>query len=222
MLQLKNITVTHKKDMREIIRDFSFSLRPEDKAVIIGEEGNGKSTLLKLIYQEAMVEGYADYTGEIIKGQARLGYLAQELPPGQKEMQVAQYFYGIPAFFEKTPKELGELAKTLGISHGFFYEDREIRTLSGGEKVKMQLAGILLEQPDVLLLDEPSNDIDLETLEWLEGFLIGCGLPVLYVSHDETFIERTANVIIHLEQVRRKSAAKRPAVPGAGCPQGAQ
>lgn len=208
MLQLKNITVTHKKDMREIIRDFSFSLRPEDKAVIIGEEGNGKSTLLKLIYQEAMVEGYADYTGEIIKGQARLGYLAQELPPGQKEMQVAQYFYGIPAFFENTPKELGELAKTLGISHGFFYEDREIRTLSGGEKVKMQLAGILLEQPDVLLLDEPSNDIDLETLEWLEGFLIGCGLPVLYVSHDETFIERTANVIIHLEQVRRKSVAK--------------
>ena len=122
MLQLKNITVTHKKDMREIIRDFSFSLRPEDKAVIIGEEGNGKSTLLKLIYQEAMVEGYADYTGEIIKGQARLGYLAQELPPGQKEMQVAQYSIctGFPHFLKKPPRSWGNWPKPLAFPMAFF------------------------------------------------------------------------------------------------------
>ncbi len=62
-----------------------------------------------------------------------------------------------------------------------------------------------MEQPDVLLLDEPSNDLDLETLEWLETFLNTCGLPVMYVSHDETLIENTANVVIHLEQVRRKT-----------------
>ncbi len=208
MLQLKNITITHKKDLREIVKDFSFALRPEDKAVIIGEEGNGKSTLLKLIYQESMIEGYADYTGEIIKNQMRLGYLAQELPPEQKNMQVAQYFYDAPLFFEQTPRELGDLARILGVSPGFYYEDREIRTLSGGEKVKMQLAGILMGQPDALLLDEPSNDIDLETLRWLEGFVRDCRLPVLYVSHDETFIERTANVIIHLEQIRRKTVAR--------------
>lgn len=208
MIQIKNLTITHKKDLREIVKDFSFSLRPEDKAVIIGEEGNGKSTLLKLIYQESLIEEYADYTGEVVKNQMRLGYLAQELSPEQKKGQVAQYFYGIPSFFDKTPKELGELAKELGLSHSFFYEDREIATLSGGEKVKMQLAGILLEQPDALLLDEPSNDIDLDTLEWLEGWIRQCGLPVLYVSHDETLIQRTANVVIHLEQVRRKTVAR--------------
>ncbi len=208
MLQLKNLTITHKKDLREIVKDFSFSLRPEDKAVIIGEEGNGKSTLLKLIYQESLIEGYADYTGEVIKNHMRLGYLAQELSPEQKKGQVAQYFYEIPSFFEKTPKELGELAKSLRVSHSFFYEDREIATLSGGEKVKMQLAGILLGQPDALLLDEPSNDIDLDTLKWLEEWIQQCGLPVLYVSHDETFIQRTANVVIHLEQIRRKTVAR--------------
>ncbi len=208
MLQLKNISITHKQDYREIVKDFSFSLRPGDKAVMIGEEGNGKSTLLKLIYQESLIEGYAEYSGEILKGQTRLGYLAQELSPEQKKGMVSQYFYQIPVFFDKTPKELGILAKSLGIPHGFFYEDREIATLSGGEKVKMQLAGIMLEQPDVLLLDEPSNDLDLETLEWLEGFIQKCSLPVIYVSHDETFIERTANVIIHLEQVRRKTLAR--------------
>ncbi|MEH2941718.1 ATP-binding cassette domain-containing protein [Lachnospiraceae bacterium KK002] len=208
MLQLKNITITHRKDLREIVKDFSFVLHPGDKAVIIGEEGNGKSTLLKLIYQEALIEPYAEYTGEIIRNGNRMGYLAQELSPEQKRGRVDEYFYQIPVFFEKTPKELGALARELGLSGSFFFEDREIRTLSGGEKVKMQMAGILLNQPDILLLDEPSNDIDLNTLEWLERFISRSNLPVLYVSHDETFIRRTANVIVHMEQVKRKTAAR--------------
>lgn len=208
MLQLKNITITHKKDFREILKDFSFVLNAGDKAVIIGEEGNGKSTLLKLIYQESLIENYAEYTGEIIRNHKQLGYLAQELSVHQKTNRIDEYFYQIPEFFEKTPKELGAIARNLGLSQSFFFEDRKIQTLSGGEKVKMQLAGILLRQPDILLLDEPSNDIDLETLEWLEQFINGCHLPILYVSHDETFIQRTANVIIHLEQIKRKTVAK--------------
>ena len=71
MLQLKNITITHRKDLWEIVKDFSFVLHPGDKAVMIGEEGNGKSTLLKLIYQEALVEPYVEYTGEIIRNNHR-------------------------------------------------------------------------------------------------------------------------------------------------------
>ena len=106
MLQLKNITITHRKDLREIVKDFSFVLHPGDKAVMIGEEGNGKSTLLKLIYQEALVEPYVEYTGEIIRNNHRLGYLAQELSPEQKRGRVDEYFYHIPEFFEKTPREL--------------------------------------------------------------------------------------------------------------------
>ena len=68
MLQIKNLTITHKKDLRTILNDFTFSLNPGDKAVIIGEEGNGKSTLLKLIYDEALISDYAEYTGTIRKG----------------------------------------------------------------------------------------------------------------------------------------------------------
>ena len=83
-----------------------------------------------------------------------------------------------------------------------------MRTLSGGERVKLQLARILLDEPDVLLLDEPTNDLDVETLEWLEDFLLHTRLPVLYVSHDETLIERTANVIVHMEQLRRKTCCR--------------
>ena len=71
--------------------------------------------------------------------------------------------------------------------------------------MKIQLAKILMEDPDILLLDEPTNDLDIETLEWLERFICNTKLPVLFVSHDETLIENTANAIIHLEQLHRKS-----------------
>lgn len=204
MLQIKDLTVTHRKDGRTILKDFSFTLGPGDRAVLIGEEGNGKSTLLKLIYDSTLVEGYADYTGEIIRSGLRLGYLAQELPEEKKNMTVLEYCSALPSFSAMTPKEL-HAALPAGFSADRLYSNQRVGTLSGGEKVRLQLAATLLERPDVLLLDEPTNDLDLETLRWLEHFLNTCGLPVLYVSHDEALIENTANVIIHLEQLRRKT-----------------
>lgn len=69
----------------------------------------------------------------------------------------------------------------------------------------MQLACIAAEDPELYLLDEPSNDLDLDALEWLEGFILSRREPMLFVSHDETLIERTANVIVHLELLRRKT-----------------
>lgn len=205
MLQIKDLTVIHRKDSRTILKDFSFTLNPGDRVALIGEEGDGKSTLLKLIYDEALIAGYAEYSGEIIRSSIRIGYLPQELPASRKTQTVFQFCSEIPAFQSLTPKELSALAFPLGLNAEQFYSGQTIGSLSGGEKVKLQLAGILMEQPDVLLLDEPSNDLDLETLEWLENFLNTCGLPVMYVSHDETLIENTANVIIHLEQVRHKT-----------------
>ena len=83
-----------------------------------------------------------------------------------------------------------------------FYAQEKMGQLSGGEKVKIQLAGIMMQNPEVILLDEPSNDLDLETLDFLERFILETKAAVLYVSHDETLIERTANKILHLEQIR--------------------
>ena len=205
MLQIKNLTVTHLKDLRTMIRDFSFTLRPDDKAVVIGEEGNGKSTLLKLIADENLIRGYAEYSGEILRGGLKFGYLAQELDEEQKTASVYEYCSETPGFPEHSPRELAEIASQLGLPPEVFYSDQSVGSLSGGEKVKLRLAQILMDRPDVLLLDEPSNDLDIETLEWLEHFINSCGLPVLYISHDETLIENTANAVIHIEQVRRKS-----------------
>lgn len=207
-MQIKHLTVTHKKDLRTLLEDVSFVVNQEDKMAVIGEEGNGKSTLLKLIYEPEAAEEYVEYQGEILKGNAVIGYLAQELKPEQKEQTVWEFCSGNPAFYDQTPRELSEIARKLGILPEFFYEQKKMKTLSGGEKVKIQLAGILMQRPDIILMDEPSNDLDLETLEFLEKFILETQAGILYVSHDETLIERTANKILHLEQLRRKSQCK--------------
>lgn len=208
MLQIKNLTVTHIRDLRNIIEDFSVCLKEGDKAAVIGEEGNGKSTLLKLIYDSHLVEGYVEYRGEILKNGSKMGYLAQEMSRKEKELSVYEYCCGGDLFFELTPKELADIARQLKVESEFFYSGQTVGSLSGGEKVKLQMARILAERPDVLLLDEPSNDIDIDTLVWLEAFIRECSVPVLYISHDETLLENTANMIIHMEQIRRKTVPR--------------
>ncbi len=206
-MEIKNVTITLNKNGRKLIDGFSFVLGKGDRAAIIGEEGNGKSTLLKALYDADLLQGYASCEGEIIRDSV-LGYLPQELPAAYRGLSVYGYFCEVLSDFVQDPGEIARTLSRLSLPGDFFYSDQRMDTLSGGEKVKVQLAAILLSRPDVLLLDEPTNDIDIPTLEWLEGFLLTCGLPLIYVSHDETLIERTANVIIHLEQVRRKTVAR--------------
>ena len=208
MLQIKNVTITHKKDLRTILQDFSLVLNDGDKAAIIGEEGNGKSTLLKWIYDPKLIDGYAEGQGERTLNRERFGYLPQELPVEDGEKSIYEYFTQEPMFLELTPKELGKYAKDFHLPADFFYGDQNMKTLSGGEKIKVQMIRLLMAEPSVLLLDEPSNDIDLETLEWLEDMIRRWPHIVLYISHDETLIENTANTIIHMEQIRRKTLSR--------------
>lgn len=208
MLQIKNLNIFHKKDLRSLVKDFSCVLNDGDKAVIIGEEGNGKSTLLKWIYAPEMIDSYAEARGERITDKERIGYLPQELPNEDKARTVYEFFMQEPGFSEQTPKELGILAKDFHVAVDFFYGDQRMDTLSGGEKIKAQMLRIFMAEPTVLLLDEPSNDIDMETLEWLEKMINGWRHIVLYISHDETLIENTANMVIHMEQVNRKMESR--------------
>ena len=111
MLQIKNVTVTHKKDLRTIMKDVSLVLNPGDRMAVIGEEGNGKSTLLKWIYDPALVESYAEVIGERTPGRERLAYLPQSLPEEDAYLSVYEFFSAEPAFWDKNPAELASLAK---------------------------------------------------------------------------------------------------------------
>ena len=143
--------------------------------------------------------------GDIQKDGMILGYLSQELPEEDRDKTAYEFCCGEEAFLDSSPKEVADAAAKLRFPADLFYSDRKMGTFSGGEKVKLRMALLTLRRPDCYLLDEPSNDLDIETLEWLESFIRECPQPVLYISHDEMLLENTANVIIHLEQLRRKT-----------------
>lgn len=208
MLQIKHLTIRHKKDYRILLEDFNLCINQGDKCALIGEEGNGKSTLLKLIYAPEMTEDYVEYEGEILRTGERFGYLPQELPDSQRTKTIYEYLTESDVFYDKNPSELAQLCAKIGFPLERLYSEELLGVLSGGEKIKVQLIRLLIEEPTMLLLDEPSNDLDIETLIWLEGFIQSCEIPVLYISHDETLLERTANRIIHIEQLRRKTTPR--------------
>lgn len=211
MLQIKNLNITHLKDNRVLLQKLSFTLNAGDKAAIIGEEGNGKSTLLKLIYNETLAENYVDYTGEIIRNQARVGYLPQELSHEEKALSAYAFMCGNgdeSLFLEADVSELSQISRQLKLPLEMFYSEQLLGQMSGGEKIKLQFARILVNKPDVLLLDEPSNDLDMDMVYWLEDFIKKSNFPILFISHDEVLLENTANKIIHLEQIKRKSEAR--------------
>lgn len=205
MLTIQNLTITMKKDLRTLVSGLTFSLSPGDRCAVIGEEGNGKSTLLKLIYNPRLVDSYAEYSGSIQQNNLIAGYLSQELSQEEQSLTAYEYCCGIQGFSDSTPGEIAAAAGKLNIPQELFYTDRKLATLSGGEKVKLRMAVLLLYRPDLLLLDEPSGDLDIETLNWMENFILSCTVPVLYISHDETLLEKTANMILHMEQLRRKT-----------------
>lgn len=201
MLELKDISIWLKKDGRQIADKFSFTLKSGDKAVIIGEEGNGKSTLLKFIYDRSLTDAYCDCEGSVIT-KSKMAYLPQMMEEKNYERSLAQFFESADYYLYP------DILAKLGLTFDFILSEQKLITLSGGERVKVQLARLFMEDPDILLLDEPANDLDLHTLHWLETFISESKLPVLYISHDETLIEKSANVILHMEQLTRKTKCR--------------
>ena len=201
MLELKNVTLRLKSDDRTLVEDFSFTLGRGDRAVLIGEEGNGKSTLLQFIADRSAVESYCECSGTVVR-RGTVAMLHQMMPGSMGDLTVADLFEGT-AWYDHI-----ETLDSLGMDAEFLVSGQKLSTLSGGEKVRVRLARLLMDDPDVLLLDEPTNDLDIPTLEWLERFLLRCRQPVLYISHDETLIENTANVILHLEQLLHKRVTR--------------
>ena len=205
MLQIRNLSIYHNKDLTPLVESLSFSLREGERAALIGEEGNGKTTLLRLLAGEEA--GYVSVTGEITVTGAR-GYLPQELPMHERAMTAYEFFCECPVFFDQTPRELADFARRFGFPGDVFYSEQQMGSFSGGERVKLQLCRLLMGKPGLLLLDEPSNDLDVATVRWLEDFMATCDIPTVFVSHDEALLEKAANVIVHMERLRRRQVPR--------------
>ncbi|NLL42614.1 MAG: ABC-F family ATP-binding cassette domain-containing protein [Firmicutes bacterium] len=204
MLILKDVTLTLTRDLRTLVEDFSFSLQPGMKVALIGEEGNGKSTLLKAIAEPETLHSYMEIQGEIITSGEIIGYLPQVLTQDTLQQTTRAYFDQHVDFNHFDYTDYYRLLEEMGFPEDRISESVLLGSLSGGEKIKFQLLCELLKRPTLLLLDEPSNDFDVKSVQWLEHFISELKIPVMFVSHDELLLERCANTIIHLEQLMRK------------------
>ena len=203
MLTIQNLTLIHKKDLTTLVENLSFTVMPGERLALIGEEGNGKSTLLRAILQDESIDSYIEQSGRIVNT-FRAGFLPQELPVMYRNLSAYEYFCEDDHFFDQSPNDLGALASRLGIPADVFYSEQTMGSFSGGERVKLQIARLMMGDPQLLLLDEPTNDLDGDTIVWLTEFLNTCSLAVLFVSHDETLLAKAATGVILLERLRRR------------------
>jgi ATPase subunit of ABC transporter with duplicated ATPase domains len=208
MLEVKDLQIIINDKI--IIKNLNFVLNKNDRLAIIGEEGNGKTSLIKAIYDGNIIP-YAKVTGLINHNGYSLGYLEQSINEFDLSLPVMKYLFVNDEDYYSKINNLYKILNDLNLKDNILKVD-SIKKLSGGEKVKLQLLKILLDEPDILLLDEPTNDLDIKTLEWLERFIVNSGKPIIYVSHDETLLSRTANVILHLELLNNKRDAKNTVV----------
>ena len=170
-----------------ILNDVSFALSPHSRVVIVGPNGAGKTTLLRILAGLAMPN-----EGEVIRaGSVVIGYLDQEQETLDDDATLFDvYRQGIPGHFE-------ELKTALLRYHLFTWPDlmKPVRTLSIGQKRKLQIARLMATGANLLLLDEPTNHISFDVLEEFEQALIDFPGPVLAVSHDRRFIQRFADEV---------------------------
>jgi energy-dependent translational throttle protein EttA len=215
---------------RQIIKDISLSFFPGAKIGLLGLNGSGKSTVLKIM---AGVD--RDYEGEATPmPNLNIGYLAQEpeLDPNQTVRQAVQdglgevfsaqkklddvyAAYAEPdADFDALAAEQARLEAVIAAGDGSAEQQMEvaadalrlpewdalIKNLSGGEKRRVALCRMLLMRPDMLLLDEPTNHLDAESVEWLEQFLTRFPGTVVAVTHDRYFLDNAAEWILELDR----------------------
>ena len=204
MININHLTITQNKDLRDLVSDLTMTIQDGKKVAIIGEEGNGKSTLLKTL----MGERLADFTirGEIKSDLRSLAYIPQQLAEELKKKSLQDYF-----FLESTDLDysiLYRLSDELHFDSSRFASDQEIGSLSGGEALKIQLIHELAKHFEVLFLDEPSNDLDLETVDWLKRKIQKMKQTVIFISHDEDFLSQTADTIVHLRLVKHRKEAE--------------
>ncbi len=180
-----------------LIRDFEYIFLKDDRIGFVGRNGCGKSTLMKMLLGQVQPDSGSIVTGQTVK----IGYYAQEIgeeemPPNQK---VIDYIRDV-AEFVQTPEGPVSAVKML---EKFLFEGKDqyglLKKLSGGERRRLNLLKVLMGAPNILILDEPTNDLDITTLTVLEDYLDSFQGIVIIVSHDRYFLDRTVRRIFAFE-----------------------
>jgi ATP-binding cassette subfamily F protein 3 len=222
----------------EVLKDVSWEVKPGDRIGLVGVNGAGKSTQMRII------AGLEEPTsGQVVrKGDPRIAYLQQEfdvdlLRSVRQELfqafgEAAEVLNGMHLvenemateqaaedadLLNRLIEQLGRLQSRFEALHGYELEaridkllptigftvelaERPVGDFSGGWQMRIALGKILLQDPDLLLLDEPTNHLDVETIQWLESYLLEQTVPLVVISHDRTFLDRVCNQIVSTER----------------------
>lgn len=191
MISIEHLSIEFSS--RPVLDDISFLVNRKDRIALVGKNGAGKTTLLRLIAHE-----YEPTAGTIsMDSGITIGYLPQVmLFTDQRSLrdEVMTVFHG-----EDEARFIAEMDSTV-IGLGFTRNDfnRPCSEFSGGWRMRIELAKILLHHPDLLLLDEPTNHLDIESIRWLEDFLVTSQATLIVVSHDQAFIDNVTNRTIEI------------------------
>ena len=218
MLNINGITV--RLGGRTILDRASAAIRPGSSVGLIGRNGAGKSTLMKVIIGQLEAD-----EGEVeMPRRTRLGYIAQEAPSGDStpfetvlaadveraelmaEAETCSDMHRLGDVHDRllAIDAYGAPARASRILLGLGFDEemqaRPLDSYSGGWKMRVALAALLFSEPDVLLLDEPSNHLDLEATLWLENFLKAYAGTLVVISHERDLLNNVVDTILHLDR----------------------
>ncbi|MBO3269070.1 ABC-F family ATP-binding cassette domain-containing protein [Hymenobacter defluvii] len=226
LLSAENISKNYAD--RWLFRDLNFGLQQGQRVALVGINGTGKTTLLRIL---AGIE--PGDTGSVsVRKETRVAFLGQQ-PVFDENLTVEETIFAsqnatLAAIRDyehvvndpnHSPNELQRVLELMDTHNAWDYDsqvkqilgrlgilgellERKVSNLSGGQRKRVALARVLIEEPDVLILDEPTNHLDLDTIEWLENRLASPTLTLLMVTHDRYFLDKVANEIVELDQGR--------------------
>lgn len=181
---------------RKLIEDFTYIFLKQDRIGIVGPNGCGKSTLLKMILGQVMPDAGTVEIGETIK----IGYFSQDNSHMEESMKAIEYVREVAEFIQTPDGKISASALMERFLFDGTMQWTPIGKLSGGERRRLYLMRILMGAPNVLILDEPTNDLDIKTLTILEDYLDSFDGIVITVSHDRYFLERLVKRIFAFEE----------------------
>ena len=186
IIEITNLSKSFNDNL--VLDNISLSINSSDKIGIIGKNGCGKSTLIKIICGDI-----DDYEGSVIVSDDRIGYLKQITEYTNEDfLNMCTSKEGLSKFLK--------LNSEFGITKDIDYSAERLKNLSGGEKTKIALSYILSKDPSILIMDEPTNHVDIKSIDYLINIIKNYSGTLIVVSHDRYFLNQTVNKIIEIDR----------------------